>query len=218
MVPTPRADWEPTAEFCAAFNRRIQRHKRAERLLEKLAWVKPIPPVLKLVSESFWEFAKADASGKAQAGRAKRVMRDKGRNLVLLRRRGEDPQAYLDSLRPIVQILASLREPGRPSKAPFHDLVAFAYLLVREDQQSERTPYLKPLRRFLEVPELGYWLEPGDITRIAYKVVKKVIKGEAHADYPMTAAFCAWLDPSLKSAAIPRRLPVGKVRNGGLVH
>jgi hypothetical protein len=215
FIPVPRADWFAPDDWRETMERALERHKRAERDLGATQWGATILRTLPIAYSKFWDWAIDDATGKGLTGNAKRLMRLKGHYVVEFRGSGTDPQPYLDTLKPLQDILASLRIPGRPSKTPFHDLVALAYLIARKECFVERMPRLDLLRRFLEFPELGYALGPRDITRIAYAVIDKIVKGKMHCEYPGTAAFCSALDPSLKcleAANLPQLKPV---RNGG---
>jgi hypothetical protein len=199
-------------------DRAVEHHKRAEREFEVTVLGRRVLPYLRPAYSVFWDWAIDDAIGKGLAAIGKWMMRDKGRTVVLFRRHAKDPRPYLDSLVPLQTILASLREPGRPSKAPFHDLVTFAYLVTRGIGATDRRSSLKLLRHFLEFPELGYALGPGDITRIAYRVIGTSCALPLTTDYPLTVEICCALDPTLKRPPLGSRPALAAVRKGGLQH
>jgi hypothetical protein len=157
---------------------------------------------------AFWEWAIDDAHGKIQVGEAKRVKRQMGRVLRQCARDGWDSSGFLAACRRIDDELAQLRHAGRPSKAAFHDLVAFAYALRCLAARDDRAQRLELLRRFLELPELGFALQPRDISHIGCRVIRKLAAGRAHDTYLRTAAFFADLDAQIDSSA---RASVGRV-------
>jgi len=177
----------PDPEFWHRIRRRAELHDTAEEELAATTWGRKLLPYLRRAWADFWEFAIDDALGKMLAGDAKRVLRQKARMLRLFALDGLNPNKFEAACQATTDILAPLRRPGRPLKAEFHDAVAVAYTLIRGTQSIERTAHLELLRRFLEFPELGYALRPHDISRIAYKVLGKILSGATPEVYPSTA-------------------------------
>ena len=130
-----------------------------------------------------------------------------GRGLVLesCRRRGINPEPLMAAYREVERTLPGPRDRGRPSMAPYHDLVAFSWLAWNIAGGIERAPRLEPLRRFLEIPELGYLLPKGKIRRIAYSIGHKVANGEALADYPLAASLLRMFQDQAASKPGQRR-------------
>ena len=187
FLPRPTARWLPDPEFWDRIRRRAKLHNAAEEKLAATTWGRELLPFLRRAWADFWEFAIDYAHGKMQAGEAKRVLRQKGRLFRLFTLYRLDPKKFEAACDSLADILASLRRRGHPPKAEFHDLVAFAHALARAIQREERAVGLELLRRYLEFPELGYALRPHDISRIAYKVSRKVVSGAEPEVYPYTA-------------------------------
>ena len=187
LVPRPSAGWLPDPKLLDRIRRRVKLHDDAELKLVATMWGREILPYLRFHWAAFWEFAIDDALGKMSASEAKRKLRLKGTILQSLRRHARDSREPLAAFQQMTDILKSLRRSGRPGRAEFHDMIAFAYTITRGTQREERTARLELLRRFLELPELGYILRPRDVAKIGYRVIRRVRSGTAAGTYPHTA-------------------------------
>jgi hypothetical protein len=188
LAPLCRADWLPPENWRETMDRRVQRHQKAEKKLAADPLLGRLVPLFRILYQPFWDWAIDDARGKGLAAAGKRIMRNKGRNVVLFRSHGLDAQPYRDSLPPLQEILGSLRANGRPSIAPFHDTVAACCQLAYVEHSGQFVRWPQALRRFLELPELGYELPAGRMRRIFSNVIGKVANGGAPEIYPNTAA------------------------------